>query len=36
MFTTIFYDVIVVLSGDVVNTIFFITLMIFVKVLPMD
>ena len=31
-----FYDVIIVLSGDVVNPIFHITLMIFVKGLPRD
>ena len=34
MVDQIFSGVIVVLSGDVVNPIFFITLMIFVKVLP--
>ena len=36
MVAPIFYDVIVVVSGDVVNSIFSITLIIFFKDLPKD
>ena len=36
MVTPIFYGVLVVISGDVVNSIFCINLIIFVKYLPRD